>query len=58
MRVTGVTPMGGVGKVVEADETFYGRLEGQSKKGRTAWANKNVVLTPCRARRLGSQFSR
>jgi transposase-like protein len=28
MRVTGVTPMGGAGKVVEADETFYGRIDG------------------------------
>jgi transposase-like protein len=45
MRVTGVTPLGGAGKVVEVDETFFGRLEGQPKKGRSAWANKNVVLT-------------
>jgi transposase-like protein len=45
MRVTGVEPMGGAGKPVEVDETFVGRLEGQPKKGRTAWANKNVVLT-------------
>ena len=45
MRVTGVEPMGGAGKTVEVDETFIGRLEGQPKKGRTAWANKNVVLT-------------
>src|ERR1700693_4265656 len=41
MRVTGVEPMGGAGKPVEVDETFVGRLEGQPKKGRTAWANKN-----------------
>jgi hypothetical protein len=45
MRITGVTPMGGTGKVVEADETFIGFLEGQPKKGRRAWSNKNVVLT-------------
>ncbi len=45
MRVTGVEPMGGAGKVVEVDETFIGRLKGQPKKGRSAWANKNVVLT-------------
>ncbi len=46
MRAGGlVTPMGGNGGVVEVDETFYGRLEGQPKKGRSAWANKNVVLT-------------
>jgi hypothetical protein len=46
MRAGGlVSPMGGNGGVVEVDETFYGRLEGQPKKGRSAWANKNVVLT-------------
>jgi hypothetical protein len=45
MRVTGVTPMGGAGKTVEVDETFIGFLEGQPKKGRRAWSNKNVVLT-------------
>jgi transposase-like protein len=46
MRVGGlVPPMGSGGKAVEADETFYGRLKGQPKKGRSAWANKNVVLT-------------
>ncbi len=45
MRVTGVGPLGGAGKAVEVDETFFGRLEGQPKKGRTAWANKNVVIT-------------
>jgi transposase-like protein len=45
MRAGGLSPLGGGGKVVEADETFYGRLEGQPKKGRSAWANKNVVLT-------------
>jgi transposase-like protein len=45
MRVTGVAPLGGAGKPVEMDETFVGRLEGQPKGGRMAWANKNVVLT-------------
>jgi transposase-like protein len=45
MRAGGLSPLGGGGKIVEADETFYGRLEGQPKKGRSAWANKNVVLT-------------
>jgi transposase-like protein len=44
MRAGGLAPMGGGGKVVEADETFIGRLEGQ-KKGKAAWAHKNVVLT-------------
>jgi hypothetical protein len=46
MRVGGlVPPMGSGGKTVEADETFIGRLQGQPKKGRRAWSNKNVVLT-------------
>jgi transposase-like protein len=45
MRVTGVTPMGEGGKVVEADETFLGRVEGGAKKGSRGWAHKNVVFT-------------
>jgi transposase-like protein len=43
MRVTGVGPMGAGGGIVEADETFIGTLEGQTKK--RAWSHKNVVLT-------------
>jgi transposase-like protein len=44
MRVTGVEPMGGAGKIVEVDETYVGRLEGQPKRlgGST---HKNTVLT-------------
>jgi transposase-like protein len=44
MRAGGLAPLGGGGKPVEADETFFGRLEGM-KKGKAAWAHKNVVLT-------------
>ena len=44
MRVVGVGPMGGAGEVVEADETFIGRLEGQPKRAK-GWGHKNVVLT-------------
>lgn len=44
MRVVGMTPMGGAGEIVEVDETFIGRLEGQPKR-RTGWGHKNVVLT-------------
>jgi len=44
MRVGGLEPMGGAGKVVEVDETFIGRLEGQPK-GKNGFAHKNVVLT-------------
>src|SRR5258706_3724513 len=29
MRVVGVEPMGGAGEIVEIDETFAGRIEGQ-----------------------------
>src|SRR6266567_2294844 len=32
MRVVGFEPMGGAGEIVEADETFIGRLEGQPKR--------------------------
>lgn len=45
MRSTDTSPMGSNGGTVEVDETFYGRVEGAPKKGRTAWANKNVVVT-------------
>ncbi|WP_445215570.1 IS1595 family transposase [Bradyrhizobium sp. Pa8] len=46
MRAGGLLPpMGGGGNPVEVDETFYGRVKGMPKKGRYAWANKNVVLT-------------
>jgi transposase-like protein len=44
MRPTSMTPMGGGGKVVEADETYIGRLEGQVKP-RGGSSHKNMVLT-------------
>ncbi len=44
MRVLGVEPMGGAGKVVEADETYTGRIEGMPKMQR-GWTHKNMVLT-------------
>jgi ISXO2-like transposase domain len=37
--------MGGAGKVVEADETYIGRLEGQPKRRFGAASHKNIVLT-------------
>jgi transposase-like protein len=38
-------PMGGKGKIVEVDETFIGRLEGQPKKRRSGTTTyKNTVL--------------
>ncbi len=44
MRQGGLAPLGGTGKTVEADETFIGRLEGQSK-AKGGHAHKNTVLT-------------
>lgn len=51
MRRGGLEPMGGPGKTVEIDETFIGKLEGQSnqntkaRKGGGASSFKNTVLT-------------
>jgi transposase-like protein len=44
MRSTTAEPLGGSGKVVEADETFIGRIKGMPK-GRSGWMHKNMVLT-------------
>jgi transposase-like protein len=44
MRATGGSSMGGEGEIIEADETFIGRIEGQPKR-RGGWGHKNVVLT-------------
>ena len=44
MRRGGLAPMGGPGGVVEADETYIGRLEGMKKKMRGG-LHKNMVLT-------------
>src|SRR5712692_8503934 len=43
MRLGGLSPLGGSGKIVESDETYIGRLAGQRAKGGTA--TKNIVLT-------------
>lgn len=44
MRSDDFTPMGGAGKIVEADETYIGRLAGTEVK-RGGAAHKNTVLT-------------
>ena len=44
MQVTPSTPMGGNGKIVEADETYIGRLDGMPK-GRGGSNHKNVIVT-------------
>jgi transposase-like protein len=43
MRVVGVGPLGGSGTVVEADETFYGQVEGEPKRRGTG--HKHVILS-------------
>jgi hypothetical protein len=43
MRVTGAGPMGGEGEMIEADEAFIGRLEGQPN-ARAGFGHKNTVL--------------
>ncbi len=43
MRSGDLTPMGGVGGIVEADETFIGRKEGSIK--RRGHGHKNAVLS-------------
>lgn len=44
MRVTGVGPMGGEGEIIEADETFFGRMKDQPKR-KAGWGHKNPILT-------------
>src|SRR5580704_19385732 len=44
MRAGGLAPMGGLGGIVEVDETFIGRVEGVPKQ-KAGFAHKNVVLT-------------
>jgi transposase-like protein len=43
MRVVGMEPMGGAGKVVEADETYYGQVKGEPK--RKGVGHKHVVVS-------------
>jgi transposase-like protein len=43
MRVVGMEPMGGDGAVVEVDETFFGRVQGEPKRRGTG--HKHVVLS-------------
>ncbi|MGY3441562.1 IS1595 family transposase [Bradyrhizobium sp. USDA 4473] len=45
MRDGSLSPLGGTGKVVEVDETYIGRLQGQKKNSRGGAAHKNIVLT-------------
>jgi len=42
MRIVGMEPMGGAGKAVEADETYYGQVKGEPK--RRGVGHKHVVL--------------
>jgi transposase-like protein len=45
MRDGKLSPMGGSGGIVEADETYIGRLEGQEINPKGGAAHKNMVLT-------------
>jgi transposase-like protein len=42
MRVVGMVPLGGAGKAVEADETYFGQVEGEPK--RRGVGHKHVVV--------------
>jgi transposase-like protein len=44
MRTGGLAPLGGLGSIVEVDETFIGRKEGVPKAKAAHW-HKNAVLT-------------
>lgn len=44
MRIGGLAPLGGGGKVVEVDETFIGRMEGEPKR-MGGHGHMNTVLT-------------
>lgn len=44
MRTVGVDPMGGPGETIEADETYFGRLEGQPK-AKGGYGHKNAILS-------------
>ncbi len=43
MRVVGMEPMGGTGRIVEVDETFFGQVKGEPKRRGTG--HKHVVLS-------------
>jgi transposase-like protein len=45
MRDDTLTPMGGSGKIVEVDETYIGRMEGQVAPKLGGSSHKNMVLT-------------
>src|SRR5687767_8660858 len=44
LRTGSLAPLGGTGKIVEADETYIGRLEGQPKR-KAGYGHKNTVIT-------------
>jgi transposase-like protein len=58
MRVIGVEPMGGAGEIVEVDETFAGRIEGQPMPHRAGGVSsyRNTVLSLVQSRRRSSQL--
>jgi transposase-like protein len=48
MRTVGVEPMGGAGEIVEADETYFGKIEGEVKHSR-----KRYNWKPTKGGRVG-----
>jgi transposase-like protein len=54
MRPDDVAPMGGTGAIVEADETFYGQVEGEPKRRGTG--HKHVILTLVQRRGSARSF--
>jgi transposase-like protein len=45
MRVLGMEPMGGAGEIIEADETYIGKMEGYAGQRVRGGAVKNMVVT-------------
>ncbi|MBO0733395.1 MAG: IS1595 family transposase [Methylocapsa sp.] len=54
MRTGRFAPMGGVGGILEADETFIGRKEGSFK--RRGQGHKNAGMSPCGPQEQASAF--
>ena len=44
MKSVNPSPMGGKGRTVEVDETYFGRLKGMPK-AHAGWGHKNIVMT-------------
>jgi transposase-like protein len=54
MRSIGMEPMGGAGEIVEVDETFIGRKQGEMK--RRGYSHKHAVMSLVERRPEGAAF--